>query len=162
MPPYSLCSSLLWSKVGLQGPHGWRISLGHCIASCATRDSGFAPRLCRSWPRPGGPWGRRTIGLASSGLGTVWPVGISVAGWAQCALTKVARCTVFPPTHWCGWLPGWRRAVLRSSVVGLCFRGRMAFDLCLSRARKGVVAMRQDSSNNWIPRNWGEKGVKKK
>ena len=18
----------------------------------------------------------------------------------------VARCTVFPPTHWCGWLPG--------------------------------------------------------
>ena len=27
----------------------------------------------------------------------------------------------------------------------------------------GVVAMRQDSSyyNNWIPRKWGEKGVKK-
>ena len=20
---------------------------------------------------------------------------------------QVARCTVFPPTHWCGWLPGW-------------------------------------------------------
>ena len=38
----------------------------------------------------------------------------------------------------------------------------MTFNLRLSRARKGVVAMRQDSSyyNNWIPRNWGEKGVK--
>ena len=38
----------------------------------------------------------------------------------------------------------------------------MTFNLCLSRARTGVVAMRQDSSyyNNWIPQNWGEKGVK--
>jgi hypothetical protein len=38
----------------------------------------------------------------------------------------------------------------------------MTFNLRLSRARMGVVAMRQDSSyyNNWIPRNWGEKGVK--
>jgi hypothetical protein len=36
----------------------------------------------------------------------------------------------------------------------------MTFNLRLSRARTGVVAMRQDSSyyNNWIPRNWGEKG----
>ena len=35
----------------------------------------------------------------------------------------------------------------------------MTFNLRLSRARTGVVAMRQDSSyyNNWIPRNWGEK-----
>ncbi|XP_036792227.1 centrosomal protein POC5-like [Oncorhynchus mykiss] len=40
-------------------------------------------------------------------------------GRAQCALTKVARCTVFPPTHWCGWLPGWMRAVLRSSAAWL-------------------------------------------
>ena len=47
-------------------------------------------------------------------------------------------------------------------LVGLCFGGCMAFDLHLSRARTRVVAMRQDSSyyNNWIPRNWGEKGVK--
>ena len=38
----------------------------------------------------------------------------------------------------------------------------MTFNLRLSRVRAGVVAMRQDSSyyNNWIPRNWGEKGVK--
>ena len=72
--------------------------------------------------------GRRTIGLASSGLGRAWPVGISlshrapatpVAGRAQCTLTKVARCTVFPPTRWCGWLPGWMRTVLRSSAACL-------------------------------------------
>jgi hypothetical protein len=72
--------------------------------------------------------GRRTIGLALSGLWRVWPVGISlshrapvtpVAGRAQCTLTKVARCTVFPPANWCGWLPGWMRAVLRSSAAWL-------------------------------------------
>ena len=45
-------------------------------------------------------------------------------------------------------------------LVGLCIGGRMTFNLHLSRARTGVVAMRQDSSyyNNWIPRNWREKG----
>ena len=31
-------------------------------------------------------------------------------------------------------------------LVGLCIGGRMTFNLCLSRARMGVVAMRQDSS----------------
>ena len=31
-------------------------------------------------------------------------------------------------------------------LVGLCFGGRMAFDLRLSRARTGVVAMRRDSN----------------
>ena len=37
---------------------------------------------------------------------------------------------------------------LRSSAAWflLCFGGRMAFDLHLSWARKGVVAMRQDSN----------------
>ena len=40
-------------------------------------------------------------------------------------------------------------AVLRSSwvvLVGLCIGGCMTFNLRLSRARTGVVAMRQDSS----------------
>ena len=38
----------------------------------------------------------------------------------------------------------------------------MTFNLRLSRARTGVVAMRQDSSyyNNWIPQNWRQNGVK--
>ena len=30
---------------------------------------------------------------------------------------QVARCTVFPPTHWCGWLPSWMGIVLRSSAA---------------------------------------------
>jgi hypothetical protein len=60
---------------------------------------------------------------------------------------QVARCIVLPPTHWCGWHPGWMDAVLRSSAAWLgCFGGRMALDLCLSRACTGVVAMRQDSN----------------
>ena len=104
--------------------------------------------------------GRRTIGTASSGLGRAWPVGISlthrapatpVAGRGQCTLTKVARCTVFPPTHWCGWLPVWMRAVLRSSAAWLCIGGLITFNLRLSRARTGVVAIRHDSGLDWIP-----------
>ena len=31
-------------------------------------------------------------------------------------------------------------------LVGLCIGGRMTFNLCFSRARTGVVAMRQDGS----------------
>ena len=60
----------------------------------------------------------------------------------------VARCTVL------------RCVKKQCGLVGLCFGGRMVLDL--SRARTGVVAMRQDSSyyNNWISRNWGEKGIK--
>jgi hypothetical protein len=128
----------------------WSSAL-HRSASCATRDSGFAPRLCRSRSRPGWSVGRRTIGLASSGLGRVWPVGISLSHLAPATpvagkLTKVARCTVFPPCL-SGWLPGWMRCDKKQcGLVGLCFGGRMAFDLCLSQACTGVVAMRQDSN----------------
>jgi hypothetical protein len=32
---------------------------------------------------------------------------------------QVARCTVFPPTHWSGWLPGWMCVVSRSSAARL-------------------------------------------
>ena len=78
---------------------------GAVLQCCAIRDSGFAPRRCRNgathnWPsvvqvREG--LAGRDIFVSSA---------TPVAGRAQCALTKVARCTVFPPTHWCGWLPG--------------------------------------------------------
>ena len=80
----------------------------------------------------------RPVGLSLSHRAPATPV----AGRAQCALTKVARCTVFPPTHLCGWVCG----VLRSSLVGVCFGEHMAFDLRLSQAHTGVVAMRQDSN----------------
>ena len=122
----------------------------HRSASCVTRDSGFEPRLCHSRLRPGGPhnWpsvvrvreglaGRDILVSSRTSDSCVWPGAVHA--------DQVARCTVFPPTHWCGWLPGWMRTVLRS-LVGLCFGGRMAFDLRLSRARTGVVAMRQDSN----------------
>ena len=33
----------------------------YCSASCTTRDPGFVPRLCRNWPRPGGPWGNAQL-----------------------------------------------------------------------------------------------------
>ena len=59
---------------------------------------------------------------------------------------QVARCTVFPPTHWCGWLPGLYVHCVKKQCgeVGVYFRGRMALDLRLSRVRTGVAAMRQD------------------
>uniref|UniRef100_A0A8K9URT6 Rho family-interacting cell polarization regulator 2 n=1 Tax=Oncorhynchus mykiss TaxID=8022 RepID=A0A8K9URT6_ONCMY len=50
-------SSETQPKWNIARPPGWCSGLGHCSASCATRNSGFAPRLCRSRPRPGGPWG---------------------------------------------------------------------------------------------------------
>ena len=103
--------------------------------------------------------GRRTIGLASSGLGRVWPVGISlshrapatpVAGRAQCTLTKVARCTVFPPTHPTRLTSGLdaRCVQKQCGLVGLCIGGRLTFTLRLSRARTRGVALRQDSSSD--------------
>ena len=45
-------------------------------------------------------------------------------------------------------------------LVGLCIGGRMTFNLRLSRARTGVVAMRQDSSYKTIGHH--EIGVKKR
>ena len=45
-------------------------------------------------------------------------------------------------------------------LAGLCFGGCKALDLRLSRVRTGVTTMGHDCY--WIPRNWGEKGVKQK
>jgi hypothetical protein len=36
-------------------------------------------------------------------------------------------------------------------LVGLCIGGCMTFNLSLSGARMGVVAMRQVATNNWTP-----------
>ena len=75
---------------------------------------------------------------------------------------QVAKCTVFPPTRLrlaSGLASGLDERCVKKQcgLVGLCFGGRIAVDLHLSRARTGVVAMRQDSNtNNWIH----EKGVK--
>ena len=74
------------------------------------------------------PIGRRTIGPASSGLGEGL-AGIDVlvpsrtsdscGGPGAVHADTVARCTVFPTTHWCGWLPGWMGIMSRSSAAWL-------------------------------------------
>ena len=70
--------------------------LRHCIAVCHQRLWVRAQALSQP-AATGRSLGRLTIGLASSGLGRVWPVGISlshrapatpVAGRAQCVLTR--------------------------------------------------------------------------
>ena len=67
-------------------------SLKSCISRLWVRVQGLSQPAVT-----GRSMGRRTIGLASSGLGRVWPVGISlshralatpVAGRAQCMLTR--------------------------------------------------------------------------
>jgi hypothetical protein len=57
-----------------------------------------------------------------------WPSVVRVrdglAGREIIALSRAGRsarqpmCTVFPPTHWCSWLPGWMRAVLKKCDLG--------------------------------------------
>jgi hypothetical protein len=87
----------------------------HRSASCTTRDSGFESRLCRSRLRPGDPWGGAQFGQASSRLGegladrdVLFPsrTNDSCGGLGTVHTDTVTRCTVFPPTHWCAWLPG--------------------------------------------------------
>ena len=95
------------------------------------------------------PMGRRTIGPALSGLGRVWPAGISlshrtlatpVAGRAQCTLTRSPGDTL---VQLASGLDG-HCVKKQCGLVGLCFGGHMALDLRLSRVRTGVAAMRQD------------------
>ena len=103
--------------------------------------------------------GRRTIGLVSSGLGRGWPVGISlshrapvtpVVGWVQCAVRANQGCQVYGVSsdtlvRVASGLDA-RCVKKQCGLVGLCIEGRMTFNLHLSRAHTGVVAMTQDSS----------------
>ena len=68
------------------------------------------------------------MGPAASGLGEglagtdgLVPLRTSDScGWPGAVhANQVARCTVFPPTHWYGWLPGWMGVVSRSSAAWL-------------------------------------------
>ena len=101
--------------------------------------------------------GRRTIGLASPGLGRVWPgrdilvssrtsdsCGEAVAVHANqgCQEHGVSSDTL---VRLASELDA-RCVKKQCGLVELCIGGRMTFNLRLSRARTGVVAMRQDSS----------------
>ena len=130
-------------------PPGWRSGLGHCIA---TRDSGSRPGsvaagrdrevrgATHNWPSVV----RVREGLAGRDILVSSCTSDTCGGPGAVHANQVARCTVFHPVRLASWLD----AVLKKQggLVGLCFGGRMAFDLRLSRARTGVVAMRQDSN----------------
>jgi hypothetical protein len=67
-------------------------------------------RLCCSRPQPGDPWGCCTIGPVSLGEGLAGRdvlvpsrTSDSCGGPGAVHADTVARCTVFPLTHWCGW-----------------------------------------------------------
>jgi hypothetical protein len=99
--------------------------------------------------------GRRTIGPASSGLGeglagkdVLVPsrTSDSCGGPGAVHTDTVASCTVFPPTHWCGWLLGVKK---QCGLVGLCWVGLccVSGDARLSTVSSPygrVAAMRQD------------------
>ena len=100
----------------------------HRSASCATTDAGFESRLCRSRPRTGDPWGGAQLVQCRPGKGRVWSGGYvlvpsrtcdSCGGLGAVHADTVARCMVFPLTHWCGWLPGKVGIVSRSSAAWL-------------------------------------------
>ena len=125
----------------------------YCSASCAIRVPGFAPRLCRDrevrgathkWPSVirvrEGLAGRDVLvsSRTSDSCGGPGAVranqGCQVLGVSSETLVRLAsgldaRCV----KKQCG-------------LVGLCIGGRMTFNFRFSRARTGVVAMRQDSS----------------
>ena len=112
-------------------PPGWRSGLRHCITVLAVLPETLGSRpgsvaaghdqevrgATHNWPSVV----RVREGLA--GRDTLVSSRTSDSFWVGCALLKKL----------CG-------------LVGLCFGGRMVFDLRLSRARMGVVAMRQDSN----------------
>jgi hypothetical protein len=76
--------------------------------------------------------------------GGVWPVGIFLSHCAPA--TPVAGAVHTIQVHSVSSDTLVRVGCALCGLVGLCFGGRMAFDLCLSRAHTGVVVMRQDSN----------------
>ena len=121
------------------GPPGWRSGLGHCIAVLAVPPEtlGSSPGSVaagRDWEVHGATVGISLShhALATTVAGRARQPGRQVHGVSSDTLVRLAsgldaRCV----KKQCG-------------LVWLCFGGRMAFDLRLSRT--GVVAMRQDSN----------------
>ena len=78
-----------------------------------SRYSGFESRLCRSRPWPvdppnGAQLAKHRPGEDLAGRDVLVPsrTSDSCGGPGKVHTDTVARCTVFSPTHWCGWLPG--------------------------------------------------------
>ena len=139
--PTDLTSYSLSTKARASRVAEWLRGL-YCSASCATRDSGCA-LATHKWPSGvrEGRAGRDILVSSRTSDSCGGPgaghanQGCQVHGVFSDTLVRLAsrldaRCV----KKQCG-------------LVGLCIGGRMTFSLRLSRARTGVVAMRQDSSN---------------
>ena len=92
----------------------WSKALHHS-ASCATRHPGSSPGSIAVGPRPKDPCGGAQLAQRRPGLGeglagrdVLVPsrTSDSCGGPGAMQTDTVASCTVFPPTHWCGWLSG--------------------------------------------------------
>jgi hypothetical protein len=62
-------------------------------------------------------WEAHREGLAGRDILVSLCTSDSCGGLGAVHADQVARRTVFPPTHWCGWLPGWVCVVSRSSAA---------------------------------------------
>ena len=124
-PHISPCP-LLIIKRGV-GPHGWHSGPRHCISALAV-----PPEILGSSPGSvAAGHDRAAHGAAPNWPSVVWvrkglvgrDILVSSRTSDSCGrlvhADQVTRCTVFRPTHWCGWLPGWMCIVSRSSVAWL-------------------------------------------
>ena len=116
----------------MAGPAGWRSSLRHCIAVLAAPPEtlGSSPGsvaagrdrevhgATHNWPSVV----RVREGLPGRDILVSSRTSDSCGGPGAVHADQLARCTVFPHTLVrlaSGWLPGWMRAVLRSSAAWL-------------------------------------------
>ena len=133
-------------------PPVWCSGLRHCISVLAV-----PPEIRGSSPDSVAPGRDREAHGAAHNWSSVIRVREGLAGRdiliplrtsdscgrVQCTLTRSpgVRCFLWHIGA-AGFSVGW--ALCQEAVVGLCFGGRMALDLRLSRDHMGVTAMRQD------------------
>ena len=143
------------------GPPGWRSWQRHCIASVPPETLGSSPGsvsasldlevhgATQNWPSVV----RVREGLAGRDILVLSRTSDSCGRPGAVHADQVARCTVFPLTHWCGWLPGWMRAWL----------GCVSEDAWLSTfVSPEPVRELQRWDKTVTTNNWTEKGVKNK
>ena len=130
-----------WVKFSFARPQEWHSGLRHCAVLAVLLQTLVRNQAVSQPAVTGRPMSQHTIGPASSGLeeGLVgWDVLVSSPS------STVARYTAFPPTYWLASGLSGHCVKKQCGLAGLCFGGRMALDLLLSRVRKGVALMGQD------------------
>ena len=121
----------------------------YCSASCATRDSGFAPRLCRNREVRGATHNWPSIvrvreGLASRDILVSSRTSDSCGGPGTVHANQSCQVHSVSSDILVRLASGLDARCVKKQygLVGLCIGGHMTFNLRLSRARTGVVAMR--------------------